>query len=800
MTKRSSSFHSAERAAFTLLEILLVLALMAVLLVGLSSMIQLFSRHYNANERRVSRAQLARSISQMLSDDLGAAVQDPIQDVPNDPSRQFVRHFGLRGDSRSLQIDVVQPSSFAILADAEENRRVMAGGDKTASVRQVPELKTIFYEFVPINALRDQDAPPPTASSTSSEDGSALAGSLQGAAGTIEAIVGESSQTLYWDGFRPLVQKYGLSRRELDYETPEDEDADAAQTSSQAENEPFNPDESRLSGSLTSPPSSADSSLTYSELEATNEKAKETVFLPPMTAAQIAMDADDGATWAPEVLDCRFSYYDGATWLDSWDSLEKNGLPSAIKVELKLAPLDDVDRYRNSALMMSLPLAPDLETIEKTKAAAASGAEDELNRLGGSLTATAGDAEAKSVDVFNSYRTPASYYAAFRGAPLERRSSSPFDQTQESDAQTSGESEEDSTTSDDAGAVNSTLTGGLNSVAQGGEGLAGFDESATTNDPDALRGQDEFAAQAQELEDSGAVYNSAGVCVDFANDGSYATLESMASEIGVQEPEVIEFVAYLPTTPFSRAKTIQRREPTVVRAGNVAARRNAETANARRAAGQNPYATGRARAPRERTVATREARERTARERTAATRNVAERAIPRERNVGDRELATRGANERAARERAATQRTAQTRQARERFGEDWLAGRADEQAATIAPTPSAATLEPSVPATPSGVGAFDAAQAGVGGGLAGGVNATALPSVDPFAIVDQQTGDVPFADSSSPFASADAALDIVTPGLIASPTGAPTTETPDPTSRQSSQGTTQRSTWIRGKK
>ena len=125
---------------FTLLEILLALALIAVLLAGVSAIVSLYSRNYTSAERRVGRAQLARSISQMLSEDLGAAVQDPIQAVEDDPSRQFIRRFGLRGDSRSLQIDVVQPNLFATTATAEENRRVAEGGSKSPESRQVPEL------------------------------------------------------------------------------------------------------------------------------------------------------------------------------------------------------------------------------------------------------------------------------------------------------------------------------------------------------------------------------------------------------------------------------------------------------------------------------------------------------------------------------------------------------------------------------------------------------------------------------------------------------------------------------------
>ena len=142
----------ARSRAFTLLEMLVVLVLIVIVLGGVSALIRVFSRSYESDERRVGRAQLARSISRMLDEDLGSAVQDPIQAVADDSTRQFIRHFGLRGDERSLQIDVVQPSLFAPSATNAENQRALQGGDKSPNSRQVPELKTIFYEFVPINA------------------------------------------------------------------------------------------------------------------------------------------------------------------------------------------------------------------------------------------------------------------------------------------------------------------------------------------------------------------------------------------------------------------------------------------------------------------------------------------------------------------------------------------------------------------------------------------------------------------------------------------------------------------------
>ena len=240
-------FFRRPRAGFTLLEILLALALIAVLLAGVSAITSLYSRNYTTTERRVSRAQLARSISQMLSEDLGAAVQDPIQAVADDPNRQFIRRFGLRGDSRSLQIDVVQPNLFATTATPEENRRVAEGGSKSAESRQVPELKTIFYEFVPLNALEPLDGEEDSATAEldaafeTETGGSSLTGSLStptGATGLDGTLGAEDEYGASLDGttgtiadgiftsadgtttFRPLTRKFGLSRRELDFETP----------------------------------------------------------------------------------------------------------------------------------------------------------------------------------------------------------------------------------------------------------------------------------------------------------------------------------------------------------------------------------------------------------------------------------------------------------------------------------------------------------------------------------------------------------------------------------------------------
>ena len=203
-----------------------------------------------------------------------------------------------------------------------------SGGDKSPNARQVPELKTVFYEFVPINATEgesdEQDAASSSLGSDFGEDlGSTLAGSLSSVAGDELSAGIDSSQNLlgsdaFFDGTRPLVQKFGLSRRELDYETPDDEEEEddfysgANGVSIDRETRAANVS---LSGSLTTPPDARQSQLTSTDPQINAllgvPDDSQYVYKEPMTALQIAMDSDDGTTWAPEVLDCRFSYFDG---------------------------------------------------------------------------------------------------------------------------------------------------------------------------------------------------------------------------------------------------------------------------------------------------------------------------------------------------------------------------------------------------------------------------------------------------------------------------------------------------------
>lgn len=853
-------FFRRSLAGFTLLEILLALALIAVLLAGVSAITSLYSRNYTTTERRVSRAQLARSISQMLSEDLGAAVQDPIQAVADDPNRQFIRRFGLRGDSRSLQIDVVQPNLFATTATPEENRRVAEGGSKSAESRQVPELKTIFYEFVPINALEPLDGEENAATAEldaafdAETGGSELTGSLStptGATGfdgevgavdeydaSLDGTTGTIADGIFTsaDGtttFRPLTRKFGLSRRELDFETP----IPGAEVASV--DDPFGEYEaaaeegravSTLTGSLSAPPDASQTTLAGNgfidgtgalEESATDATATEETKNPfdrlPLTAAQVAMDADDGTTWAPEALDCRFRYFDGENWLDSWDSIEKGGLPVAIKVDLKLAPLDDVDLYRASPLLFNLPIPPEPSAIANAAASNADATDPTAltSQVTGSLTGgspTAAASNGPGVDVFNSYRPLAAIRIAQTAPPLTA-----FAETTGATATNAGAANASTGTEADAedelgsNALSSDLGGGLSGgfASTADDASLGADPASTdltgglggTSFADALANELGLGASAASNSFALATFNDKGICVDYANDGSYVTLEGMAAELGLSQPQVFELVVYLPTTPSGRARTVERRRPTTVRQGAVAVGgrggARAPGFSGPRTPGANPYATGTAREARRRTPNQREFNERTAArrgasERTAATRGAANRSAGTREGV-DRTAATRAAVGRGATQRAATQRQLRTREIGPPSSalDSELAAALDAEGGVFG-EPVGATEEfagtaivgdPASGPDPNGLGS--ATVGGLtGGGLGGGDVATTLAP----------TQTTLFSDASAGFADPNAAL---ATGLIETPTGAQTTVAPTAPAPSAPRRTQQ--TWIRGR-
>ena len=89
----------------------------------------------------------------------------------------------------------------------------------------------------------------------------------------------------------------------------------------------------------------------------------------PLTASQIAMEMDSGTMWVPEVVECRFRYYDGSRWYDSWNSIERAGLPMTVEVTLRLMTLRDVEELRTSSYRGEMRIDSGSMPLDKAAAA-----------------------------------------------------------------------------------------------------------------------------------------------------------------------------------------------------------------------------------------------------------------------------------------------------------------------------------------------------------------------------------------------------------------------------------------------
>lgn len=278
--------HTSRRA-FTLLEVVIASLLVAVLMASVYQVLFIYRKLFERGETQTEEIQLVRTLSQQLSDDLVGAIQDPIFIDPMSRGPSGARRFGLFGNSKELRIDVLQIPAFPVaptptaqeMEDSTEPRKL-----------QAPELRTVYYSFF---------------------------------------------QSVSVDSTLPDA-RVGLTRRELDFETPEELESEEFTGASEVSLTDESPPEevSTLSGAST-----------FDQL------------------LEVGMDST--VTWAPEVVSLQFRYFDGSKWQSSWDSLARKGLPVAVEMNFAVASLEDADTVRGAASGMDQAADVDSLTEEQ---------------------------------------------------------------------------------------------------------------------------------------------------------------------------------------------------------------------------------------------------------------------------------------------------------------------------------------------------------------------------------------------------------------------------------------------------
>jgi len=287
---------AVDSAAYTLIELLIVLVLVSLLMVGIWALLKNWGGLYERGKKRTQHALLVRSLSDQLTDDLHDVTYRPPARGSRRRSRASLGNaVGLVGEKDWMVLDILQSLAPYHTAPTSQDAEPPPAPDEQAQwVVRSPELQRVVYWFQAhvdeSTTPLPEDEPPP------------FHGLLRLAVAR-EYFTGIAALD---GGETPVSRGRSSLRSEVEMicqtvTTPEDDTAIEPDAAIATSDEPASPDVGR-------------------------------------------------PTWLPGVLQqdeiveigwLEFRYYDGTTWQTRWDSRRDGRLPVAVEVKFELVDLPD---------------------------------------------------------------------------------------------------------------------------------------------------------------------------------------------------------------------------------------------------------------------------------------------------------------------------------------------------------------------------------------------------------------------------------------------------------------------------
>ncbi|TWU55534.1 PulJ/GspJ family protein [Rubripirellula reticaptiva] len=330
---------STLRSGFTLLEILLTLAMSVVLMILVGGAIQFYARDMNVRDMDIRQTQLAAAVMQMIEDDLRATLHTVPADMAGLESLLAASGGGesaAAGDGEDLSaagIDSAVDDSAAVGTEAVDASSMdLSAG---SAVLQTPGLignqSQIQIDLSRLPRLEEYVA------------------MLDGTTSDIEDVPSDLKTVAYF------VQPAGITGGVQDALATINEDQSLAEAvdDGSSENE---------SGGLV------------------RRSLDRAATLHAASTGALTLLNQTGELLAPEVLSIQFEYWDGITWQLMWSSDEYGELPLAVKVELAMSDPTalladgsglDPDAIRTFSHIVRLPLARPIDTTEEDVAGVA---------------------------------------------------------------------------------------------------------------------------------------------------------------------------------------------------------------------------------------------------------------------------------------------------------------------------------------------------------------------------------------------------------------------------------------------
>lgn len=315
-TKRYAS-PTDRRHAFTLLEVILAVALSAVLLSLIGTAISLYLSRVDADRTRVEEALLARSVLALITDDIRAATIY----VPQ--------------DTRSISELMAASTPFDVDSiDAAKKTSSSAGVGGTNSANSSGTVSTA--------------ASSSGASSSSASAGAASGSSNQQDEETLPLGLNGTMDELYVDVTRMPSQEelFGTRTGYSNVQAPVSGNAVTTTSGTTMMDEVNPPADVKTvryfvrSENGTSPTMAPHSLPAGAAPTGESGLVRQEISRPTRVFAEQAGNIDSldssGVLIAPEVAQIQFRYFNGAETIDEWEMKEQNKLPLAVEVKIWL--------------------------------------------------------------------------------------------------------------------------------------------------------------------------------------------------------------------------------------------------------------------------------------------------------------------------------------------------------------------------------------------------------------------------------------------------------------------------------
>jgi len=336
---RSNPKHSA----FTLLEVILALALSALVMIVLGMAVELHLRLLDSGRTKVEEAQLARAILRLIAQDLLSAL--PYNSSSADSSSTSSSTTSSTSSSAASSTTTAKTGTTSQIGNkssAQSGQSGMSGqtGKQSSNSSSTSGLNT--------NSTTSQSTTSTTASGTDETDrtsdlADAAPQSTPGLYGNIYELQIDVSRL-------PRADQYIAAANQSDGAINADQLSDVKNVSYFVVNNGAVQTSGAINGAATL------SGLVRREIgRATGTFAAQ--------QGQLSTTGDNGTLepFAPEVQAIEFHYYDGTEWVDAWDSVSYGALPVAVQISIAITPQHprnatniQPDIYR---LMVSIPAA-----------------------------------------------------------------------------------------------------------------------------------------------------------------------------------------------------------------------------------------------------------------------------------------------------------------------------------------------------------------------------------------------------------------------------------------------------------